>query len=432
MVTCSMGAALAMTPARAQDPIQGLSSGLPLWEPGHAVTTSIKDALPVVTTLKGIDDDLARPIPDDWTFEPGYYRSVIRSYCLHAGTYGPTKGDGYLIAPLKGDRAPLIRNILLRSRKNPKIEQSYVQRLIWGTEDGAQWDAYDNDFKQRVAPLLTTEEIAILNLEPKRAEIADAVKRGLGGLIPGGARRIVDAYADLRSKITGTVSYEELEKFAVKKGAAPWGKDSRKDVQPGPWAFVGDGFYMRAFPESYPTTTLEIYRVVAADVKRDAVGRIVRFDSDGYIIETVYDETPAVRVIDGKSVSVWNFKSVTFRHPDGRVKTYQDRGYVVAETAKKGPAFCSGSSAPDDGDLGDMGHYNDGLKKATDPGDLKGKEEWIKDHMNRVGSAWNAASDSLGGSESTDPKPKKFDPTKFTATPANTGKQRLALSAYRK
>src|SRR5438105_161326 len=149
--------------ARAQE-LETVTGKLPLWEPGHSVTTSIKDALPVITGLK-VDEEYAQPIPDDWKIGPGYYRSVIRSYCLHAGAYGPTTGDGYLIAPLKGDRVPLIRNVLLRSVEHPEVQQPDVQRLIWGIEDGAQWDSFDNGFKSRVAPLLSADEIVLLNIE---------------------------------------------------------------------------------------------------------------------------------------------------------------------------------------------------------------------------------------------------------------------------
>lgn len=415
-----------------------------VWEPGKSITTNIKDALPPAT-LYGLDDALIRPIPDDWVFAPGHYRSTIRSYCLHAGTYGPTKGDGYLICPLKGSRADVIRGILERTRQFPNIAQTDVQRLIWGIEDGAQWDSFDNDYKARVAPLLTEAEIAILNLQPKVADLGGEVKRRLGGLIPGGARKMVDQYAELRNKITDTrLSYAELESVAVKTGVAPWGKDSRKDVQPGVWAAVGGGFYIRAFPQSYSTTDLEVYHAAPANLTYDAEGRITRFESDGRIIETAYDNTPATETVKGKSVPVWRFRSITFKHPDGRTHTIPNKGFVVAandsspsgiQIAGRGNlAFAR--TCPPPNSLDDMEHYNDGLKAATDPEDAKGKLEWIQEHLNRVTSAWNAASDALSGNDSSDKEkcggPKPFTPSKFPASPANTSKQRLALSAFKK
>lgn len=86
----------------------------------------------------------------------------------------------------------------------------------------------------------------------------------------------------------------------------------------------------------------------------------------------------------------------------------------------------------DGGGLGDMDHYHDGLKKATDPSDMKGKFDWMNDHLSRVSAAWNAATNALAGHETKDARPQKFDPTKHSASPANTGKQRLALSAFNK
>lgn len=433
MALCGAGAL--PTPVRAQASGTISFSSLPLWEPDRAVTTGIRDALPTVTFLKGVRSLTPLPIPDNWVLAPGYYRATVRSYCLHAGAYGPTQGDGYLIAPLKGDRAPIIRNVLLRSIQFPDILQQDIQRLLWGIEDGAAWSSFNDAFKQRVAPLLTAQELAVLNLEPKRAALAGAVKKRLGGLIPGGVKETIDRYAELRDRITRTADFEELERFAVRTGVAPWGKDSRRDVDPGVWAYVGDGFFLRAYPERYPTTVLEIYRVAPAVLTRDAKGRITRFDSDGFIIDTTYDDTPTTETVDGKPTPVWRFKSVIFRHPDGRTHTIENAGFIVASARQIGVRVATAGGAPLrlQGDLGDMGHYQNGLNKATNLGDLGGKTSWIADHLNRVGGAYDQANSALNGLEPpTDPKPRGFDPSSHTATPANTSKQRLALSGFKK
>src|SRR5882762_7100952 len=82
------------------DKINKLSSGTDnaSWKPGAAITTSIKDSLP---GFRGLDDADFDPQQADslvsFALKPGYYRTTIRSYCLHAGTYGPTKGNGYQI-----------------------------------------------------------------------------------------------------------------------------------------------------------------------------------------------------------------------------------------------------------------------------------------------------------------------------------------------
>lgn len=78
--------------------------------PREAVTTSIHDALPVAQLLGRFLQGIATVPSRSTRFPAGYFGMHLQSYCLHAGTYGLTKGDGYLLAPLEGDRAPLIRS----------------------------------------------------------------------------------------------------------------------------------------------------------------------------------------------------------------------------------------------------------------------------------------------------------------------------------
>ena len=76
------------------------------------ITTNINDAVTEVPflddynprdfrTVKPIRGATARylKVPGRWYFP-------AESYCLHAGTHGPTHGRGYLVAPLKGPLAP--------------------------------------------------------------------------------------------------------------------------------------------------------------------------------------------------------------------------------------------------------------------------------------------------------------------------------------
>src|ERR1035441_1042167 len=111
------------------------SAGLLDGAPREAVTTGINDALPVSPSLALYLNGL-KPTPTRaLSFPAGYFRLRLQSYCLHAGTYEPTKGDGYLLAPLKGDRAGLIGSILQRSFAHPEIEQTDIQELVWRSEE---------------------------------------------------------------------------------------------------------------------------------------------------------------------------------------------------------------------------------------------------------------------------------------------------------
>ena len=55
----------------------------------------------------------------------------LKSFCLKAGTYAPSKGDGYLYAPLKGPKKEMIDKVVKNWYKNQDIEQNDVQALIW-------------------------------------------------------------------------------------------------------------------------------------------------------------------------------------------------------------------------------------------------------------------------------------------------------------
>jgi hypothetical protein len=85
------------------------------WIPGKSITSSINDALPTVSMLDFLNGLEPEALPDLTDMKPGYYRGNIQSYCLHAGTYGPTKGNGYLIGPLLGKNADIVESVLNKS-----------------------------------------------------------------------------------------------------------------------------------------------------------------------------------------------------------------------------------------------------------------------------------------------------------------------------
>src|SRR5690606_32688977 len=275
-------AAAAACPLSAQG---RLALPVPLAGDKGTITTSIDDALPVATHLDGIDGLTPLPLPADFEFGPGYYRGDVRSYCLHAGTYGPTSGDGYLVAPLKGSHADIVSGILARSAQHPEIERGAVQRLLWAVETGSNWNDYDAAFRQRVRPLLTERDVRRLTTDPVRREVAGKLRAGLGRLVPGRVKDVLAEASEWQRRLTSPdLPFEELERAGVLTGDGPGGKGGRRGVAPGNWAYVGDGFYPRTFPKGYTRPTLQICRPGTPDIARDALGRITRFDSGGYII----------------------------------------------------------------------------------------------------------------------------------------------------
>ena len=83
-----------------------------IFKKGPAITTSLKDAKWEAADQDGVNPEskplstLKRGPHGGFILEEGDYSSTMQSYCLHAGTYGPTRGDAYLYAPVKGPSAP--------------------------------------------------------------------------------------------------------------------------------------------------------------------------------------------------------------------------------------------------------------------------------------------------------------------------------------
>src|SRR5690606_26141603 len=123
------------------------------------------------------------------------------------GVYGPTKGDGYQIAELKGAKADVIRSIMEKSPLYPDIDQRSIQTLIWGIEAGAKFSSYPLDFQLRVKPLLTEQEILAMQVD-----VGDAVDK----LLPDNLKSLAATYSSLRNKMQAAqLKYDEIESIAL-------------------------------------------------------------------------------------------------------------------------------------------------------------------------------------------------------------------------
>ncbi|MEW7278083.1 hypothetical protein ABW636_05765 [Aquimarina sp. 2201CG1-2-11] len=274
------------------------------FEKTAAISTSIKD------TLYGIDwldeDMFSTEIAEEIngsTLTPGYYKSTVRSYCLKAGVYGPTKGDGYQIARLKGRKAKLIHSILKKTIQYPNISQSNVQTLIWGIEAGAKFSKYPLKFQAKVRPLLTNKDILFMNVN------FDKLKNKA---LPEKVKSLMNTYASLRQKMQNTqLKYDEIEAIAVKKGIPPIGIGS-KEINKGIWSYIGNGFFLRAFPQVYTTTEIELYRPAKLSVSKDEKGRIHIITDASNTMKIIYNDEPGADILDygHTKVPVWKIKKL--------------------------------------------------------------------------------------------------------------------------
>jgi hypothetical protein len=118
---------------------QGIPRLSNLTDEKSAITTGLSDAVTEVPFLDDFNPEEPAPLtrldrgPNNGFIldRPGLFELRCKSYCLHAGSYAPRKGDGYIYAPLKGPRAKMIQRILQKSVEHPEIPQTMVQTLIW-------------------------------------------------------------------------------------------------------------------------------------------------------------------------------------------------------------------------------------------------------------------------------------------------------------
>jgi hypothetical protein len=187
----------------------------------------------------------------------GWYAMTAQSYCLHAGTRGPSRGDGYLYAPLKGSAEETVSSILRNSVNHPDIEQRDIQMLLWAIVARAKFQDLDTRLKLVANRLLSKKQLATLNRSALSVLTGPEMSRLTGGL-PGPLRAIAEAESRMRGMFAGGSGYADLERVAVLSGNGPRGEGS-VDVPSGRWSQHPDGYFVRYRPNGYTNTQVEIW-----------------------------------------------------------------------------------------------------------------------------------------------------------------------------
>ena len=433
------------------------------WIPGKSITSSINDVLPQVSVLDFLEGIEPEPLTDINNMKPGYYRGNIQSYCIKAGTYGPTKGNGYLIGPLLGKNADIVESILNKSVMHPDIKQRDIQLLLWAIEAGTKFDDLPMELKLRVKPLLSSTDLVRLNVD-----INDALD-----ILPAEIVDLAKFYKGMRDVIKNPKSsYEDVERLAVNTTGVE--VDLKENIDAGKWAYIGDNYYIRTFPISYPTTTLEILCLPQVNVVRDSKKRITSISGNGYTTEIEYDDAPGRDILSttgNPDMPIWRFKKLTFTN-EGEQVVIENRGWIIRDGGKPITGSTGqGAYIETDSELNTpsydryMSRYNanilgntemknsitalkknkgqgekqeisdfnpdkdihDGMKAATNPTDFKNKSKWFNNNLSNTLAAWKCSISALAGG-SCEPTPPKPPLPKFPSLPSNSGKQRLANS----
>lgn len=246
------------------------------------ITTSFKDAVLENSLPESFGNDkkytplyqLKRNEEGAFMLCPGYYEMTNKSYCLKAGTHGPSQGDGYMFAPTLGPKDNIVNSILRVSAKHPEIPQRDVQVLLWAIIAKSKFKDMAGKLKLTAGLLLTPKEILELNGGAIGTLSDEALKREVIDMPPA-VQAVMEAENKIRNLVaTGVDRYEDYEHWAVLAGFAP---NDRPDITRGKWALHPDGYYVRYFPQGYPRTKVQIYvpnNINTTNLVYDAVGDI--------------------------------------------------------------------------------------------------------------------------------------------------------------
>lgn len=201
----------------------------------------------------------------NYELSSGLYLMTAKSFCLKAGTHGPSRGDGHLYAPLKGKQANFVEAILQRYSQHPEISQRNIQTLLWAIVAGADLNKLANNHQRTLEQLFSVEERIKYQGGTKLRNFALQQLNQIKPKLDIHLQKIIEADNKIRSMVTQNMAYQQLESVAILSGVAP--RDLLvREVSKGRWSYHPDGYFIRFFPQGYRQSQVDIYVP-----KRDAV-----------------------------------------------------------------------------------------------------------------------------------------------------------------
>lgn len=205
----------------------------------------------------------------------GYYEMSNKSYCLKAGTFAPSTGDGYMYAPVLGTKDEIVIAILKSAEKHRDVNQRDIQALLWTIIARTKFSDYSGTIKLTALKLLTPKQLTQLEGGALGILPFDVLAKAKDQL-PAGLKAVFEAENNIRQLVaSGNYTYADMEKYAIIAGIAP----PRTDVPNGIWTKHPDGYYVRYFPSGYAITKVQVY--VPKEIIAD--GKSIIYDATGDI-----------------------------------------------------------------------------------------------------------------------------------------------------
>lgn len=190
-----------------------------------------------------------------YVLTPGYYQIQLKSFCLKAGTYAPSKGDGYLFAPLKGPKEEIINALVKNWYNHQDIPQEQVQSLVWAVIAKSSFKNLNTESKLVAARLLSKDQLLKLSKMGLDFIPADIMSKAKSNL-PQPVQIALDAENKIRNFFSSSSSsYAELERLAMISGVNP----EKSAIQYGTWGLHPDGYWVAYEPHGYREMTVKIF-----------------------------------------------------------------------------------------------------------------------------------------------------------------------------
>ena len=234
-----------------------------LFKKPAAITTSFADVkkegskMPNFFKLGDVQPLYLLPKAQDGGFIlcAGYFEMTNKSYCLHAGTFAPSSGDGYMYAQTNGSKKEIVSAILKSAEKHSEINQHDIQVLLWAIISKTKFINFNTEIKLTAIKLLTKKQISQLE-DGALGFLPNDVINEAKSKLPESIQTVFEAENNIRGLITsGSYSYQEMEKYAIIAGIA----QPRTDYPSGIWTLHPDGYFIRYIPSGYSVTKVQIY-----------------------------------------------------------------------------------------------------------------------------------------------------------------------------
>lgn len=226
---------------------------------------------------------------------PGFYEMTCRSYCMHAGKYAPSSGEGYLYAPLKGKRSSIIQSLIKNSEQHSEITQKEIQLLIWAIIAKTSFKDLPIDLQLTSAKILSPAQILELNDNSIKVLSKELLDKAISNL-PSDIQKAIELENRIRDLMTtGINDYDQIEALAMASGIA---SSQGTSIALGRWTKHPDGYYIRYFPDGYKHTKVQVYvpEIIGESKNHNSGSRFNTFDKFSSLTSVKFDASNAVAV----------------------------------------------------------------------------------------------------------------------------------------